>query len=83
MAKRKDDFFDDGRTVAPMDIEGMPFVSRGKSLKNRKKTDPDAPALTKKELRQLVFSGIVSGALIALVFIVAAAVLLGLIYFLA
>lgn len=77
--RKKDDFYDDGRTIADMDIEGMPFHDR-KPKSFGKKADSDAPSLTKGEQRQLVFSGMLAGGLIALAFIAAAAILILLMY---
>ena len=73
--KKRDDFYDDGRTIAHMDIEGMPFHDRKpKNFFGSK--DKDAPELTKKEQRQVIFSGMLAGVLLASVFIVAAAIFL-------
>ncbi|MGN1348227.1 MAG: hypothetical protein ACI4VI_04720 [Acutalibacteraceae bacterium] len=74
--KKKDDFYDDGRTIADMDVEGMPFQGR-KLTPHKKNTDSaDTPQLSPKEQRQLVVSGMLAGVLIASVFIIAAAVLI-------
>lgn len=73
--KKKDDFYDDGRTIADMDVEGMPFQGR-RLTPHKKNTDSDAPQLSPREQRQLVVSGMLAGVLIASVFIIAAAVLI-------
>lgn len=73
--KKKDDFYDDGRTIADMDVEGMPFQGR-KLTPHKKNTDSDTPQLSPREQRQLVVSGMLTGVLIASVFIISAAVLI-------
>lgn len=57
MRKKKDDWVDDGRTIAPMTGEEIPPSSRGifqgrerrKNLKNKGKSD-----VTKKETRAMI-----------------------------
>lgn len=71
--KKKDDFYDDGRTIADMNVEGMPYYYR-KPKKFSKSTDKDAPKLTSGEQRQVIVSGMLAGAVIAGLFIAAAAV---------
>lgn len=78
---KKNDFYDDGRTIADMDVDGMPFHDRKPKRFNKKK-DHDAPELSPKEIRQVIFSGLAAGAVIASIFIVAAAILFALMYFL-
>ena len=48
---KKDDFIDDGRTIAPMDIDGMPKRFTFKRNKKNKSDD-----ITKKEKREMIFA---------------------------
>lgn len=52
MANKDNKFIDDGRTIAPMDIDGMPKRFFNKKEKNRKKEYD----VTKKEKRALIFA---------------------------
>lgn len=77
---RKDNFTDDGRTVADMSgigERGMRFSRPAKKAEKRI-TEP----LTREQERQLIVSSFFSAGLIALAFIAAAAALIAGIYFL-
>jgi hypothetical protein len=62
---RRHDPLDDGRIIAPMNIDGMPWHTT-------EKTEPDAKApvgqLTRRELRRYMFSAVGAGLLIVMVF---------------
>lgn len=81
MAK-KEKFVDDGRVIAPMDVDGMPHVPKNE-LKLKKNSlridDKDKVDLTPEERRQVVVSSIVSAAVVALIFIGIFALVVGLI----
>ncbi len=80
MNKKKEDFFDDGRTIADMNIEGMPFYDD--KLYRRKRPESEEkqkPELSKKEVRQVAFSGMIAGLLIASVFVVLGAIFIAII----
>lgn len=74
MKRKKDDFIDDGRTVAPMDVEGMPYNNRRPLFRPKKKEiNPDAPQFSAAERRQVALSAMLAGAVLSLIFIGAAA----------
>lgn len=80
--RKKDDFYDDGRTIADMDVDGMPFHDRKpKSFNTVGNDENEKPIMTAKEQRQVIFSGMLAGAVIALIFIAAAAVLISILVF--
>ena len=74
--RKKHDFYDDGRTIADMDVEGMPHRVGKPREYAKKKTADDGPQLTKQETRQLVFSGMLAGGVLAVLFIAAALILI-------
>lgn len=79
---KKEKFVDDGRVIAPMDVDGMPHVPKNelKLKKNSLKIDDkDKVDLTPEERRQVVVSSIVSAAVVALIFIGIFALVVGLI----
>ncbi|HHT53490.1 MAG TPA: hypothetical protein GX011_00955 [Clostridiales bacterium] len=85
--KRRDDEFDDGRTIANMNVDGMPWYN-GKIDKNKPGVEsdsvnggPEKITLTKKEERALL-RGVVLAALLAggVFFVVFAAFVLFCIY---
>ena len=78
MAK-KEKFIDDGRVIAPMDVEGMPHVPKNELKKKIKIDDKDKFDLTPSERRQVVVSSILSAAFVALIFIGIFAIVIGLI----
>ena len=74
MKKKKDDFVDDGRVIAPMDVDGMPFSDRRPLFRQKdRKIDPNEPQFSAKERRQVALSAMLAGAVLSLIFIAAAA----------
>ena len=69
----KNDFHDDQRVVAPMNIEGAPWFARGREEKSR---DPGVFMVEKEELKgkdlfRLMSYAVFAGLSVAMVFIVA------------
>jgi hypothetical protein len=62
---RKKEFFDDGRVIADMSVDGMPssLLSRRKSKKLKEKKNEHEIELTFRE-RASVFLGVISGYLL-------------------
>ena len=54
---------DDGKTIANMDVEGMPWF-----LQRKNQTDPGREPLSPEQLRQYRFAAVKAGLLVALVF---------------
>ena len=54
---------DDGKTIANMDVEGMPWL-----LQRKNQTDPGREPLSPEQLRQYRFAAVKAGLLVALVF---------------
>lgn len=50
--KKKEDFYDDGRTVSNMNVEGMPWYEPEDVKRNRESIKHDAP--TRKEIRAMI-----------------------------
>ena len=84
---KKPSFEDDGRVVASMNIDGMPWYSgrSGSPFRKRKRSgESEAPPLpeheqmTRAEGRQLMLSALVAGLAIGLIFIAGFAILIGL-----
>lgn len=76
MAKRKKTYDDDdGRVIANMNVDGMPwYISDGAMRRNRtKKTDSssDFSDLSKGETREIVKGAVLAGLLIGGIFIAA------------
>lgn len=70
--KRHDD--DDGRVIASMNIDGMPWYQpspsqRQEKLPSGRKSNPDFSDLTKEETREIIKGAIKASLLIAGVFI--------------
>lgn len=68
MFKRKDKKIykdDDGRVIAPMNVEGMPRYGKGESAGG----DPESkqPPLTRREAMVLILNGALAGLTIALI----------------
>ncbi|NLV48295.1 MAG: hypothetical protein GXY22_06530 [Clostridiaceae bacterium] len=72
---------DDGRTIADMDVDGMPWMSKpaGLDLRRRKKRVTEQPEeqrdyfespLTQRETRRIMASSVIAALIIGLVFIV-------------
>jgi len=60
---------DDGRTIAPMNVEGMPWHT----VEKRTPRNPNAQPLLGKDLRRYLFSAVGAGLLIVFVFAAAGA----------
>lgn len=72
---RKKDFYDDGRTIAEMNIEGMPFYDDKEKRRRAGETEnKQKPELSNREVRQVAFSGMLAGLLIGSVFIISGAI---------
>lgn len=74
MARKKKQYDDDdGRVIANMNVDGMPWFLSD-ALKRRSKTDAqnDFSDLTKEESRELVKGAVKAGLLIAGIFVLAA-----------
>ncbi len=62
---------DDGRTIVPMDVDGMPWhLQYARDPFRRKDTDPDRPPMAKDDRRAYVLAAVGAGLLIAAVFAV-------------
>lgn len=68
----KKEYDDDGRTVADMNIDGMPWNSSGRIGRHKKQEAepqlPDDLKPTKRELLTLMLNGALAGLVIGLVF---------------
>lgn len=62
--KKKDDWVDDGKTIANMNVDGMPWYNPEK----KEKKDEEKIVLTPKEKRTFIWATIRSALLIALIF---------------
>lgn len=79
MSKKKD-FYDDGRTIADMNIEGMPFYDKKRQFRiNREADETQKPELSKREARQVALSGMLAGLLISSVFVICGAIFIAII----
>ena len=56
---------DDGRVVAPMNVDGMPWYRKGKPLGND--SGSKQPPLTRREALSLILNGALAGLTIALI----------------
>ena len=68
---RKDDFEDDGRTIVPMDVDGMPWSTRGVRDMFREKTPPtdtEKPPMSRDERRSYIWAAVKASLLIGGVF---------------
>ncbi|MFA5449867.1 MAG: hypothetical protein WC292_05465 [Clostridia bacterium] len=70
--KKIDTFEDDGRVIAPMNVDGMPWYTPKRS----QTSDQEQPPLDKKETRSFMFSALLAALLVSAVFIIAAALLI-------
>ncbi len=70
--KRQDDEFDDGRTIADMNVDGMPWYI-GKSKAGGSQESPERIDLTKKEgrafLRGVILAALLAGGVFFVVFV--------------
>lgn len=76
---RKDDFEDDGRTIVPMDVDGMPWSTRGIRDRFREETtasEAKKPEMSKDERRGYIWAAVKAGLLIGAVFAVGYALFL-------
>ena len=75
MKKRKKEFEDDGRTIVPMNVAGMPWHTEGASKSKKQKEITESPEdelnLTAKEKRAMMGGVIAAALLVAGVFILA------------
>ncbi len=65
--KKKKKFEDDGRVVAPMNVEGMPWYQDG--LGNPASQDSNRQPLSRKETIRVSFYSVLAGLSVALIFI--------------
>ena len=68
---KKDDVVDDGRTIVPMDVEGMPWSTRGvRDMFREEKpaTDTEKPPMSREERRGYIWAAVKAGLLIGSVF---------------
>lgn len=71
MNKKNKAEWDDGRVIADMNIDGMPWSKRPKSIyKKSDNEDKDTPMLTKEERKMYTRSAVLAGLVVALIFIV-------------
>ena len=64
---------DDGRTIVPMNVDGMPWYTRGVDSPPEEKTQtppPKRPEMSKDETRGYIWAAVKAGLLIASVFVV-------------
>ena len=59
---------DDGRTIANMNVEGMPWYVRDDEKRLKRKGSSEQPQMTKEELRLYKLAALKSALLVALVF---------------
>lgn len=73
MAKQRKQYDDDdGRVIASMNVDGMPWYQRSQRFdRNRREQASDFSDLTKEENREIVKGAMKAGLLIAGVFILA------------
>ena len=73
MSKRNDDFEDDGRVIADMNVEGMPWhdpVTVKKTPEEAEKSREELGKLSKKETLHLILGVLGAALLVAVVFVV-------------
>lgn len=76
MARRKkpDEFVDDGRTIVPMNVDGMPWYTRGIEDPEQKQaassSQPQRPVLSRQEARGYAWAAAKAGLLVGAVFAV-------------
>ena len=68
---------DDGRVIAPMDVDGMPWSNPRPGRRRAKASDgqedgPKPPPMSRRETLQVICSAVLAGLLIALLFVGAA-----------
>ena len=67
MTDKKEQFEDDGRTIANMDVEGMPWYDRRQRREGQPPSDGRAQ-MTKEEQRMYTWAAIKAGLVIVLIF---------------
>ena len=72
--RRTEEFEDDGRTIVPMNVDGMPWYTRGVEDPEQRQA-PEAgrdtrPPLSKQEARGYAWAAVKAGLLIGAVFAV-------------
>ena len=72
MAKKKHYDDDDGRVIASMNVEGMPWYVEDHKRKQERRKNNDFNDLSKEETRAIIWGTVKAGLLIAGVFLVAA-----------
>ncbi|MBQ4313578.1 MAG: hypothetical protein IJC18_05135 [Clostridia bacterium] len=69
MSKKREPFIDDGRQIADMSVDGMPWsISQGRKKREEK---ADAPSLTREEERAMARGVLLATLLVTAVFVVA------------
>lgn len=73
--KKRDEWVDDGRVIANMDVDGMPYTFRRGARRNldafgQKKRKSDPIELTKKEKRSIAWGAASAYLLVMAVFVV-------------
>lgn len=71
MKKKKDAFQDDGRVIAPMNVEGMPWYAVSRSPEPDSKIDTQHPEY-KKDTRKYILTALLAALAIGAVFAIAA-----------
>ena len=74
MAKKKHYDYDDGRVIASMNVEGMPWYVEDHKRKQERQKNNDLSDLSKEETRAIIWGTVKAGLLIASVFLIAAAI---------
>lgn len=72
MAKKKHFDDDDGRVIANMNVDGMPWFVEDHKRKQKRQKNNDFSNLSKEETRAIIWGTIRAGLLIASIFVVAA-----------
>ncbi len=72
MKDDKNSAADDGRTIADMNVEGMPWYlpgeEKGPAVKERENSAFSAPSMTDEELKSYRWAAVKAGLFVALVF---------------
>ena len=71
MNKKNKAEWDDGRVIADMNIDGMPWNKKDRSIyKKGDNKGENAPTLTKEERKMYTRSAVLAGLVVALIFLV-------------
>ncbi len=82
--RKNDDFIDDGRTIANMNVEGMPWYDKSRDNRDN---EPEVPVIGKKEplsvgeTAAVTFGVLKAALLVAAIFAVVFAAFIILLYF--